>query len=126
MDIKKIDSITFSVKDLAKSAKFYADVLGLPEIWRMAEARGAGFGVGDNSATLNLFQRSPAPGAEIVIQVEDVGTARGELEKRGVAFAGKTETIENIGLAAHFRDPDGNRLMLLDYSIEHARESESD
>lgn len=122
MDIKKIDSITFGVKDLAKSAKFYTDVLGLPEIWRMDEAKGVGFGVGDNSATLNLFQEAPAPGAEVIIQVEDVATARGELEKKGVRFQGQIETLENIGKAAHFTDPDGSRLML-DHSIEHAREA---
>ena len=33
MDIKKIDSVTLTVKDYAKSAKWYADTLGLAEIW---------------------------------------------------------------------------------------------
>ncbi|TMB91390.1 MAG: VOC family protein [Chloroflexi bacterium] len=39
MKIMKVDSVTFPVKDYAKSAKWYSDTLGLPEIWRMEERR---------------------------------------------------------------------------------------
>jgi catechol 2,3-dioxygenase-like lactoylglutathione lyase family enzyme len=117
MDIKKIDSVTMPVKDYQRSAKWYAETLGLPEIWRMEERKGVGFGVGDNSATINLFQESG--GMELVIQVERVETARKELEAKGVKFEGPTETIESIGKGAGFRDPDGNRVYLLDYTIEH-------
>ena len=117
MDIKKIDSVTFPVKDYAKSAKWYADTLGFEEIWRQDENRGVGFGVGDNSATLNLFEE-PGP-ARLIIQVERVEDARRELEKKGVRFEGPTETVPEIGRFAGFRDPDGNRIWLLDYTIEH-------
>ena len=121
MDIKKIDSVSIPVRDLAKSATFYQEVLGLPEIWRMDERRSAGYGVGDNSATINLEQRTGAD-LEIVMQVESVDDARRALENKGARFSGATFTIPEIGKAARFVDPDGNRLMLLDYSIEHARE----
>lgn len=117
MDIKKIDSVTFPVKDYAKSAAWYADKLGLSEIWRMEEQKGVGFGVGDNSATINLMQE-PGP-ARLIIQVERVEDARRELEAKGVRFEGPTETVPEIGRFAGFRDPDGNRIWLLDYSIEH-------
>lgn len=121
MEIKKIDSITIGVRDLARAQRFYADLLGLPELWRMDEQKMAGFGVGDNSATINL--REGDAGMELIIQVEDVPAARRTLEGRGVRFDGETSTIPEIGKAAHFHDPDGNELTIMDYSIEHAREA---
>ena len=121
MDIKKIDSVSIPVRDLAKSGKWYQDVLGLPEIWRMDESKMVGYAVGDNSASINLEQTGQT-GMEIIIQVESVDAARRTLERKGARFAGETFTIPEIGKGAHFVDPDGNRLMLLDYSIEHARE----
>ena len=121
MEMKKIDSVTFPVKDYAKSASWYAEKLGLAEIWRMDERKGVGFGVGDNSATINLFQEDGA--AQLIIQVERVDDARAELERRGVKFEGATTTIEAIGKFAGFRDPDGNRIALLDYTIEHGESS---
>jgi catechol 2,3-dioxygenase-like lactoylglutathione lyase family enzyme len=121
MDVKKIDSVTLPVKDYAKSAKWYADTLGLAEIWRMDDQKGVGFGVGDNSATINLMQE-PGP-ARLIIQVEAVEDARRELEIRGARFERPTETVPGIGRFAGFRDPDGNRIWLLDYSIEHGEAS---
>ena len=121
MDIKKVDSITFPVKDFTKSAAWYAEKLGLSEIWRMDDRKGVGFGVGDNSATINLFQDEGA--AQLIIQVDRVDDARKELERRGVRFEEATTTIEGIGKFAGFRDPDGNRIALLDYTIEHGESS---
>ena len=116
VDIKKIDSITFPVKDYAKSAKWYVDTLGLEEIWRQDENKGVGFGVGDNSATLNLFEE---PGtARLIIQVERVEDARRELERKNVRFEGPTETIPGIGKFAGFKDPDGNRIELTTYDYD--------
>lgn len=117
MDIKKVDSITFAVKDHRASARWYAETLGLTEIWRMDDQKGVGFGVGDGSATINLFERPGAP--QLIVQVDRVETARAELEAKGVRFEGATETLPDIGRFAAFRDPDGNRIALLDYTIEH-------
>ena len=123
MDIKKIDSVTMSVRDLETASRFYTETLGLPEIWRMEDRGSRGFGVGDNSATINI-ERSKGPGMALIIQVERVDEARRELEAKGVRFDGATERIPEIGMIATLRDPDGNRLMLLDYTIEHAREQQ--
>ena len=118
MDIKKIDSVTISVRDLEAASRFYTEKLGLPEIWRMEERKSRGFGVGDNSATINIEQ-SKGPGMALIIQVERVDEARRELEAKGIGFDGATETIPEIGMLASMRDPDGNKLLLLDYTIEH-------
>ena len=117
MNIKKIDSVTLPVTDLQRSTKWYAQTLGLEEIWRQEENNGVGFGIGDASATLNLFQETGGP--RLIIQVERVEDARAELERKGVTFEGATETVEGIGKFAGFRDPDGHRIWLLDYTIEH-------
>jgi catechol 2,3-dioxygenase-like lactoylglutathione lyase family enzyme len=123
MDIKKIDSVTFPVKDYAKSASWYADKLGLAEIWRMDERKGVGFGVGDNSATINLFQEDGAP--QLIIQVERVDDARTELERRGVGFEGPTTTITARLLrrarSAHAKQMSAARLR--EYTIEHGESS---
>ena len=50
-------------------------------------------------------------GHPIALHVPDVGVARAELEGRGVTFA--ADTIDSgVCHMAHFRDPDGNVLML--------------
>jgi catechol 2,3-dioxygenase-like lactoylglutathione lyase family enzyme len=121
MKFLKIDSVTLPVKDHAKTASWYADTLGLDEIWRMDDRKGVGFGVGDNSATINLFAGQRA--AQLIIQVDRVEDARRDLESRGVHFEGPTETLEGIGRFAGFTDPDGNRIALLDYTIEHGEAS---
>ena len=121
MKIVKIDSVTLPVTDYRKSAAWYTETLGLPEIWRMEDRNGAGIGVGEDSATINLFQQSDP--AQILIQVERVDDARRELERKGVRFDGPTQTIAGIGKFAAFRDLDGNSLGLLDYHIEHGESS---
>jgi catechol 2,3-dioxygenase-like lactoylglutathione lyase family enzyme len=121
MKLVKIDSVTLPVKDYAKTAAWYAKTLGVDEIWRMDEQKGVGFGVGDNSATINLMQDSGP--AQLIIQVERVADARRELEEKGVSFEGPTQTLPGIGRYAVFHDPDGNRLALLDYTIEHGEAS---
>jgi catechol 2,3-dioxygenase-like lactoylglutathione lyase family enzyme len=121
MKIMKIDSVTVPVKDYRKSAAWYTQTLGLPEIWRMDDRQGAGIGVGDNSASINLFQQEGP--AQLLIQVERVDEARRELERKGVRFDGETQTIDGIGKFAAFRDPDGNSFAILDYTIEHGEAS---
>jgi CreA protein len=117
LNIKKVDSISIRVSDLDKSAKFYMETLGLPEIWRMDEQEMRGYGIGDNSATINL--EKGAPSMQLIIQVDRVDDARKTLEAKGVKFEGPTQTIPNIGKGVHFHDPDGNEIYLMDYTIEH-------
>jgi catechol 2,3-dioxygenase-like lactoylglutathione lyase family enzyme len=115
--VKKIDSISLRVRDLDKATKFYMETLGLEEIYRMDDTKMRGYGVGDNSATINLEQAGG--GAQLVIQVDRVDETRKALEAKGVRFEGPTDTIPNIGKGARFKDPDGNEIYLLDYTIEH-------
>jgi predicted enzyme related to lactoylglutathione lyase len=49
--------------------------------------------------------------APIALRVPDVEEARRELEEKGIEFAGETFDT-GVCRMAHFRDPDGNVLML--------------
>jgi catechol 2,3-dioxygenase-like lactoylglutathione lyase family enzyme len=54
---------------------------------------------------------APQRNGHIAFQVDDVATARAELEAKGVEFSG--ETLDSgVCHMAFFRDPDGNDLML--------------
>ncbi|TMG34150.1 MAG: VOC family protein [Chloroflexi bacterium] len=119
LNIKKIDSVSIRVRDLDKATKFYTETLGLPEIFRMDEMNLRGYGVGDNGASINIEPGKAS--MQLIIQVERVDDARKALEAKSVKFDGPTQTIPNIGKAAGFKDPDGNEILLMDYTIEHGQ-----
>ncbi len=109
----KVTVSWFSTKDFEETKKFYADVLGLNEIFgtqgwaEFAEAKGdVSIGLAANP------HAGKEPGATIVLQVPDMDAERKRLESRGVKFEGKTEEIPGIVKLATFRDPSANRLQL--------------
>jgi catechol 2,3-dioxygenase-like lactoylglutathione lyase family enzyme len=113
-----VDFVSVPSNDLPAAREFYEKVLGLEpsSVWQRPghEAVGAEFETGTvtlallNCPALNIpFSANPAP---IALQVEDVAAARAELESRGVTL---DDTIDSgVCHMAHFRDPDGNMLML--------------
>ncbi len=114
-----VDFVTIPTRDLAAARDFYDTVLGLEAggLWQRgdAPARGAEFQAGnltlslvDPSAIGVEFQASSVP---IALHVEDIEAARALLESRGVSFAAETMDT-GVCFMAHFRDPDGNPLML--------------
>jgi catechol 2,3-dioxygenase-like lactoylglutathione lyase family enzyme len=109
------DFITVSTKDIVVAEKFYLDVLGLPLSKRWGQMPAAEFETG--TLTIAVMQ-SEAFGMEfranshpIALRVDDVVSARAELEARGVKFSGD---ILDSGVChqAFFQDPDGNMLAL--------------
>jgi predicted enzyme related to lactoylglutathione lyase len=115
MNITGVDFITVPTEDYERSAAFYGDVLGLPFGKRWGTMPAGEFETG--SLTIALMQ-SDAFGVDfaphthpIALHVDDVAAARTELEGHGVAFVADTM---NSGVChmAHFKDPDGNTLML--------------
>jgi catechol 2,3-dioxygenase-like lactoylglutathione lyase family enzyme len=109
------DFITVATRDINAAEKFYGDVLGLPLSKRWGRMPAAEFETG--TLTIAVMQ-SEAFGMEfrannhpIALRVDDVGSARAELEERGVEFRGD---ILDSGVChqAFFKDPDGNMLAL--------------
>ena len=114
MEITGVDFITVPTRDFEKASEFYGSVLGLQRSKQWGQMPAREFETG--TVTLALlscpglgipFTAHPAP---IALQVDDVAAARAELESKGVAF---DDTIDSgVCHMAHFRDPDGNVLML--------------
>ncbi len=109
------DFITVATKDFDAAVEFYGNVLGLRLSKRWGQMPAAEFETG--TLTIAVMQ-SDAFGIEfrsnnhpIALRVDEVETARAELESRGVQFKGD---ILDSGVChqAFFEDPDGNVLGL--------------
>jgi predicted enzyme related to lactoylglutathione lyase len=110
-----VDFVPFSTKDLDASMDFYGNKLGLPRSVYVPERNYAEFETGN--VTLSIVN-GEAMGighnvnrTAMALHVDDVESARTELESRGIEFSGE---ILDTGVChmAFFTDPDGNALML--------------
>jgi predicted enzyme related to lactoylglutathione lyase len=114
-----VDFVSLPTADLARAMAFYGDVLGLPRsaVWQRSgeEPLGAEFEAGPVTITLIVPERLEIPvqpnKVPIALRVDDVETARAELESSGVAFP--ADTVDSgVCHMANFEDLDGNTLML--------------
>jgi predicted enzyme related to lactoylglutathione lyase len=113
--IEGVDFITLPTQDFERAIEFYGTTLGLEESIRYGEMPGIEFETG--SLTLSIIE-SKAFGIEfaphthpVAFHVADVAAARSKLESRGVEFP--ADTLDSgVCHMAHFRDLDGNVLML--------------
>ena len=114
MDVERTDFISVPVTDLERSTAFYRDTLDLEQIGHGAWPE---FQLGENVSLYlldptNIGQQFETPHTSpIALRVPDVESARRELEGKGVQFDGETFDT-GVCHMAHFRDPDGNVLML--------------
>lgn len=115
MNVTGVDFVAVPTRDFEKAADFYGDVLGLERSKRWGEMPAGEFETG--SLTIALMQPDgfgmefQAHKFPIALHVDDVEAARSELESKGVEFG--AETMDSgVCHMAHFRDPDGNVLML--------------
>ena len=110
--ISKLDFIGIPSQDAERSHSFYVETLGLrPDEHSRFEAWAGEtcFGIWEPEKLGMEF--APQKNAHLALHVEDVEAARGDLEAKGVAFAG--ETLDTgVCHMAFFTDPDGNDLML--------------
>ena len=110
-----VDFICIPTRDFDAAAEFYDKVLGLEVSKRWGNMPAGEFETGN--LTLAIMQ-SDAFGIEfrphghpIALHVDDVEAARPELESQGIVFGADTMD-SGVCHMAHFRDPDGNVLML--------------
>lgn len=110
--ITKLDFVAIPSQDAERARAFYVDTLGL-----RADERGR-FEVWVGETCFGIWEPekmgmpfAPQKNAHLALHVDDVAAARGELEDKGVLFAGD---IFDTGVChmAFFNDPDGNDLML--------------
>jgi catechol 2,3-dioxygenase-like lactoylglutathione lyase family enzyme len=115
MNITGVDFVCVPTRNWEEAKDFYGETLGLERSKRWGNMPASEFETG--SLTIALMQ-SDAFGLDfaphslpIALQVDDVQKAREELEGKGVRFA--ADTLDSgVCHMAHFRDPDGNVLML--------------
>jgi catechol 2,3-dioxygenase-like lactoylglutathione lyase family enzyme len=110
--ITKADFIGVPSRDAERSRSFYVETLGL----RPDENSRFEFWAGETCFSIwepEKFGMSFAPqkNAHPALHVDDVETARKELEAKGIEFAGETMDTGVCHMAL-FTDPDGNDLML--------------
>jgi catechol 2,3-dioxygenase-like lactoylglutathione lyase family enzyme len=114
MIVERTDFVSVPVTDMERAKIFYRDTLGLTPV----DERGfPEYQLGENISVYLLDMEAigstfSAPHtASIALRVPDVAAARKELEAKGVAFEGETFDT-GVCHMAHFKDPDGNVLML--------------
>jgi catechol 2,3-dioxygenase-like lactoylglutathione lyase family enzyme len=109
-----VDFICMPTTDFPAAKEFYGTTLGLPCSVEYDRIPGAEFETGnltlqviDTNAIGRDFQAHPFP---IALHVEDIESARAQLESRGVEFIHAFDS--GVCHNAFFRDPDGNALLL--------------
>jgi len=108
--IEKIENITFPVKDLKKAINFYEKVLGLKK--RDEWSNYATFNIGDMMLGLDP---DPKGELDIFMHVANVDQEYRTLEEKGVQFVTEPKDQYWGGRTATFKDPDGNKFILVSY-----------
>ena len=113
-----ISTVRLFCADLEATADFYQDVLGLPQVFREADAalfKSGQVGVLIEQGDPNSAEEAALIGrfAGISFPVGDMAEAVGALQAKGVAFDGEPEKQDWGGVLAHFYDPAGNLLTLV-------------
>jgi catechol 2,3-dioxygenase-like lactoylglutathione lyase family enzyme len=109
--VEQVDFISVPTRDLARSRRFYGEVLGLPRSRTNPDEFEAA------NVTLTLWhpeaQAVPfSPNiAGIALRVADVNVVREQLVAKGVEFLGDIVDT-GVCLMGFFYDPDGNVLIL--------------
>ena len=110
-----VDFICIPTQNFDASVDFYENTLGLEKSKQWGQMHGQEF---ENGTVTIAVMESEQFGLDfsphslpIAFQVDDVEAARKELESKGIEFA--ADTLDSgVCHMAHFRDPDGNVLML--------------
>ena len=107
----RLNQATLPVSDLARSIRFYQR-LGLRQI--VGSPHYARFEIGDGASTLSLELvppgQTPASGAQLYFECEDVDARVGALIADGVAFDSPPQDQSWLWREAWLSDPDGHRL----------------
>ena len=115
MNVTGVDFIAIPTQDFDRADAFYGDVLGLERSKRWGDMPAGEFETGSLTIALmqsDAFGMTFSPHSHpVAFQVDDVEVARKDLEDKGVEFGADTMD-SGVCHMAHFRDPDGNVLML--------------
>ncbi|HLI32075.1 MAG TPA: VOC family protein [Solirubrobacteraceae bacterium] len=121
------DFVSVPTADLERAVAFYGETLGLHRSVYLPERSYAEFETGNLTLSvidpqkMGIASEHEPSRAWISLHVEDMASARSELERRGVSFEGD---VFDTGVCwmSFFKDPDGNALMLHHRYAPRARE----
>ena len=115
MNVTGVNFICIPTQDFDRAREFYGKTLGLPFGKQWGDMPGAEYETGTLTIAVMQSDAFGIPfqphGHPVALHVDDVEAARAELESKGVEFAAATMD-SGVCHMAHFRDPDGNVLML--------------
>jgi catechol 2,3-dioxygenase-like lactoylglutathione lyase family enzyme len=125
-EIDALDHVALSVRDLERSAQWYAEVLGFK---RLHEDKWNGIPVfvGNATAAVALFPASEEIGSASVDRAavrtlhfafrtdrKNFLRAQDELKKRAISFEFQNHEISH---SIYFRDPDGHKIEITTYQL---------
>ena len=107
-----LDFVAIPSTDAERSRSFYVDTLGL----RADDSARFEFWIGDTCCAIWEPDKmggsfAPQKNGHLAMHVDDIASARSELEGKGVEFVGETFDT-GVCHMAFFADPDGKDLML--------------
>ena len=103
------------VSDLERSIAWYRDTLGFELLYRLDDNAWCELRTGVERVNVGLSQVEQAGGkggATLTFGVEDIESAKAELDGRGVRQDGPIRDIPGLVRLLTFYDPDDNALML--------------
>jgi predicted enzyme related to lactoylglutathione lyase len=113
MKIRGTDFVMYQVSDLGTAARFYREILGLPQEVYSEEWKWAEFNCGNVTLSLHGGVKLPKEitGGRIALAVEDIHAADAELKSKGArVLSGPTDY--SVCWAMEVLDPDGNTVIL--------------
>jgi catechol 2,3-dioxygenase-like lactoylglutathione lyase family enzyme len=127
-EIEGIDHVALAVRDVPRSARWYADVLGFTrrheDVWGDYPAV-----VAAGSTAIALFPvegdaPKPRPGRDVLamrhvafrVNAVNFARAQAELTARGIAFEFQDHQIAR---SIYLHDPDGHEIELTTYELDH-------
>ena len=123
MKARYLGHVVFYVKDLDRSLAFYRDLLGFQEVGRAFGGAAAALTSGRTHHELLLIEVGDAPappsgrrlglyhiGIKIGDSLEELCSAKSELERAGVTITGMSD--HTVSQSLYLEDPDGNEVEL--------------
>ena len=112
-ELRKIDCVMVRVDDLSAGSRFYAERLGLRELWRDGSSVGMGLPESDAEVVLRTMDLPPEHAVHYL--VDDARAAAADWHADGLEV--RTEPFEiAVGWCAILADPFGNAICVLDLS----------
>lgn len=120
--IEGVEAVTVHIRDIERARKFYAEVLGLPEVSYLPNASRAAFALPGTSTLLTMHilgegegGREPGTVSGIVFSHHDPEAACAEIRRRGGTIVDEPRTyptaLGTVTLGV-FADPDGNQFVV--------------